>query len=178
MFGEFGGAFEIAARGLQLVNYAWIKRIKPTVLSQIYLETLGAKDELDLMEGLSNGHYLLTDNLAVKVIEAARAGDEAALEVLQWAGEELGWLAVSVARQIEMEDEEIEIIQSGSIFKAGDLINKPMSKVVFKQCPKAKFIQLNGPPVVGAVMLGMEEASFDGYPVRDSMIRTAKEFLY
>jgi N-acetylglucosamine kinase-like BadF-type ATPase len=177
MFGEFGGACEIAARGLQIVNYAWIKRIKPTALTQIYLETLGAKDELDLMEGLSNSQYLLIDNLAVKVIEAARAGDEAALEVLQWAGEELGWLAVSVARQIEMEDDEIEIIQSGSIFKAGDLVNEPMRKVVLKQCPKAKFMQLNGPPAVGAVILGMEQASFDGYSVRDLMIRTAKEYL-
>jgi N-acetylglucosamine kinase-like BadF-type ATPase len=77
-FGEFGGAYEIAARGLQMVNYAWIKRIPPTALTQIYIDAVGAKDEADLMEGLSNSQYHLFPYLARKVIEAARQGDEAA----------------------------------------------------------------------------------------------------
>ena len=58
-FGEFGGGGEIVARGLQMVNHAWIKRIPPTALTKIYLETTGARDEMDLMEGLSNGQYHL-----------------------------------------------------------------------------------------------------------------------
>jgi hypothetical protein len=37
-----------------MVSYAWIKRIPPTALTQIYLEAMGAKDGMDLMEGLSN----------------------------------------------------------------------------------------------------------------------------
>lgn len=176
-FGEFGGASEIAARGLQMVNYAWIKRIAPTTLTQVYIEAMGARDELDLMEGLSNNQYHLFHSLAVKVIEAAGAGDAAALEVVHWAGEELGWLAVSVARQIEMENEEVEIIQSGSVFKAGVLITEPMRRIVLNHCPRAKLIRLNGPPVVGAVILGMEKAKFDGYSIRELMIRTAKDIL-
>ena len=177
MFGEFGGAYEIAARGLQMVNYAWIKRIPPTALTQIFIEAAGAKDEMDLMEGLSNNQYHLFPYLAVKVMEAARNGDAAACEVARWAGEELGWLAVSVARQIEIQDEEVEIVQSGSVFEAGELITDPMREVVLQHCPKAKMVQLEGPPVVGAVILGMEQAGFDGYAVRDNMVRTAKEIV-
>lgn len=176
-FGEFGGAYEIAARGLQMVNYAWIKRIEPTALTQIYIEATGAKDEADLMEGLSNSQYHLFPFLAVKVIEAARAGDAAACEVVQWSGEELGWLAVSVARQIEMQDDDVEIIQSGSVFEAGELIMEPMQEIVMKHCPKATLIRLEGPPVVGAVILGMEQISFDGYALRENMVRTAKEIV-
>ncbi|HET6822081.1 MAG TPA: BadF/BadG/BcrA/BcrD ATPase family protein, partial [Anaerolineales bacterium] len=160
-FGEFGGAYEIAARGLQMVNYAWIKRIPPTALTQIYIEATGAKDEMNLMEGLSNGSYRLTASLAMRVMEAARQGDAAACDVLEWAGEELGWLAVSVARQIDMQDKEIEIIQSGSVFEAGELIMKPMRELVLKHCPKARLIRLDGPPVVGAVILGMEQTGFE-----------------
>lgn len=177
VFGEFGGALEIVGRGLQMVNYAWIKRIPPTSLTQIYLEATGAKNEMDLMEGLSNGQYHLFPFLAIQVINTARNGDTAACDTLQWAGEELGWLAVSVARQIEMENDEVEIIQSGSVFKAGELITKPMSEVVLKHCPKAKLIRLNGPPVVGAVILGMEQVGFDGYAIRDHIVRTAKEIV-
>jgi hypothetical protein len=97
--------------------------------------------------------------------------------VIRWAGEELGWLAVAVARQIEMENDEVEIIQSGSVFDAGEIIMNPMRDLVMKYCPHAKLIRLDGPPVVGAVILGMEQAGFDGYPVRDEMIRSAKKVI-
>jgi N-acetylglucosamine kinase-like BadF-type ATPase len=174
LFGEFGGAMEIVQRGLQMVNYAWIKRRPATALTRIYLEAVGAKNELDLMEGLSNEQYQLPTSLAVLVSETARNGDAAAQAVICWAGEELGWLAVSVARQIEMENEAVEIIQSGSVFEAGKTVIQPMAEVVLQHCPRAKLIRLDGPPVVGAVLLGMEQAKFDGYAVRDRMARTAK----
>ena len=174
LFGEFGGAMEIVQRGLQMVNYAWIKRCPATALTQIYLTAVGAKNELDLMEGLSNEQYQLPASLAAQVTDAAGHGDAAAQAVLRWAGEELGWLAVSVARQIEMENEPVEIIQSGSVFEAGAAITEPMAGIVLPHCPRAKLIRLAGPPVVGAVLLGMEQANFDGYAVRDVMVRTAK----
>ena len=177
VFGEYGGAIEIVGRGLQMVSYAWIKRIAPTILTKIYIEAVGAKDEIDLMEGISNERYHLFPYLALEVINAARHGDHAAREVLQWAGEELGWLAVSVARQIEMENQKVEIIQSGSIFEAGELIMNPMRDLVLKHCPRAILIRLDGPPVVGAVILGMEQVNFDGYAVRDNIVRTAKEIV-
>ena len=176
-FGEYGGAIEIVGRGLQMVSHAWIKRIPPTQLTKIYMEAVGAKDEIDFMEGISNRRYHLFPSLALEVIQAARNGDHTACDVLQWAGEELGWLAVSVARQIKMEHEEVEIIQSGSVFEAGELITNPMRDLLLKHCPKAKLIRLDGPPVVGAVILGMEQVNFDGYAVRDNMVRTAKEIV-
>ena len=174
-FGELGGGIEIVQHGLQKVNHAWIKRIAPTKLTQIYLDATGAKNEIDLMEGLSNEQYHLFPFLALKIMQAAREGDAAAQDVIRCAGEELGWLAVAVARQIEMEQEELEVIQSGSVFEAGDIIPGPMKKIVLEYCPKAKLKRLDCPPVVGAVILGMEQAGFDGYAVRDHMVQTAKE---
>jgi N-acetylglucosamine kinase-like BadF-type ATPase len=176
-FGEYGGGIEIAAKALQVINHAWIKRTPPTKLTKILLEYTDAKDELELMEGFSNDYFHLAPFLAVEVIRVAHEGDAAAREVIHWAGEELGWLAVSVARQIEMENDEVEIIQSGSIFEAGEIITNPMREVVMKYLPKAKIVRLDGPPVVGAVILGMEQAHFDGYAVRDNMVRTAKEIV-
>jgi N-acetylglucosamine kinase-like BadF-type ATPase len=176
-FGEFGGAIEIVYRAMQFVNYAWIKRIPPTKLTQIFLQATGAKDEIDLMEGVSNDHYELFPSIAVQVIHAAREGDHAALEVIRWSGEELGWLAVSVARQIEMEDEEIEIVQSGSIFEASELITPPMQKIVMQHLSHAKLTRLEGPPVVGPLMLGMRLAGTDPYPMRQRLIESAKALV-
>ena len=176
-FGEFGGALEIVERGLQMVNYAWIERIPPTALTKIYIEAVGANDAMDLIDGLSSGRYHLSSRLVMKLVEAARAGDDAANDVICWAAEELGWLAVSVARQIEMENDDVEIIQSGSVFEAGEILTRPMRDLVLQHCPKAKMIRLDGPPAVGAVILGMEQIDFDGYAVRDNMVRTAKEIV-
>ena len=176
-FGEFGGGIEIVWKGLHMVNYAWIKRIPPTALTAIYLDATGAKDEIDLMEGLSNGQYHLFPFVAVKIFEAAQEGDAAACEVLRWSGEELGWLAVSVARQIGMEHNEVEIVQSGSVFDGGELLTNPMRQVIFEHMPKARLTRLDGPPVVGPVLLGMQMADFDGYPVRQTLIQTAKEIV-
>jgi N-acetylglucosamine kinase-like BadF-type ATPase len=176
-FGEFGGGGEIAWKGLHMVNYAWIKRIPPTALTRIYLEATGAQDELDLMEGLSNNRYYLFPFIAIEIFEAARAGDLAAREVLRFSGEELGWLAVSVIRQIGMEDDEVEVVQSGSVFEGGELICKPMREVLLKHVPKARLIRLDGPPVVGPVILGMQMAGLDGFAVRQRLIQTAKEMV-
>lgn len=176
-FGEYGGGAEITERALHLVNYAWIKRNPPTALTKILLDATGAKDELDLVEGLSNDYYHLFPYVAVAIMDAAKGGDAAARDVLKWAGEELGWLAVSVARQIGMDQDEVEIIQSGSVFEAGELITGPMREIVVSHCPHAKLIRLDGPPVVGAVILGMDQAGYDGYAIRDVIVRTAKEIV-
>jgi N-acetylglucosamine kinase-like BadF-type ATPase len=176
-FGEFGGGIEIVWKGLHMVNYAWIKRIPPTVLTAIYLDATGAKDELNLMEGLSNEYYHLFPFIAVKIFEAAEVGDTAARDLVRWAGEELGWLAVAVARQIGMEKDEVEIVQSGSVFDGGELLTKPMRQVLFQHIPKARITRLDGPPVVGPVLLGMHMAGVDGYPVRQTLIQTAKEIV-
>jgi len=46
-----------------------------------------------------------------------------------------------------------------------------------KYIPKAKLIRLDGPPVVGAVILGMEQAGFDGYAIRDEMVHNARKIV-
>jgi N-acetylglucosamine kinase-like BadF-type ATPase len=176
-FGEFGGAIEIVYRARQFVNYAWIKRIPPTKLTRIFLDATGAKDEVDLMEGLSNSQYRLSSYLAIEIVKAAQEGDQAALDVVAWSGEELGWLAIAVARQIEMENEVLEIVQSGSVFNAGDLITEPMHRIIKQYVPKAKMIRLDGPPVVGPLMLGMQVAGLDPYPMRARLIETAKQLI-
>lgn len=176
-FGEYGGAIEIVYRARQFVNYAWIKRIPPTKLTQVFLEATGAKDEVDLMEGLSNGQYHLFPDLAIAITNIAREGDHAACEVIRWSGEELGWIAISVARQIEMENDEVEIVQSGSVFNAGDIIIEPMHNIIRKHLPKAKMIPLDGSPVIGPLMLGMQMAGIDPYPKREKLIATANELM-
>lgn len=177
LFGEYGGGVEIGLKALQAVNYAWIKRTPPTALTKIILEHTGAKDEMELMEGISNHYFHIFPYLALEVIRAAREGDAAAQEIIRWSGEELGWLAISVARQIEMENDEVEIVQSGSIFEAGEIITQPMRSIILQHVPRAKLIRLDGPPAVGSLMLGIQMAGMDPYPLRKRLIDSAKQLV-
>jgi N-acetylglucosamine kinase-like BadF-type ATPase len=167
MFGEYGGAIEIVYKALQMANYAWIQRIPPTALTDILLNATGASNEIELMEVLSNERRRLSPGLAVQIIAAAKAGDAAAGEIMRWAGEELGWLAVSVARQLGIDQTAVEVIQSGSVFDAGEILMRPMHDLVLRHCPQAKLIRLEG----------MEQAGIDGFAVRDELIRSAKEIM-
>ena len=76
-----------------------------------------------------------------------------------------------------MENEDVEIVQSGSVFEAGEIIIGPMRALILKHCPRAILIRLDGPPVVGPVILGMEQAGFDGYAVREKIVHSAKQLV-
>lgn len=171
-FGEHGGAAEIVARGLQAVNHAWIRRGPPTALTDAYLAATGATDAMDLMEGLSFDRYQLRGELAVAVFRAADAGDVVAADIVRWAGEELGWLAVAVIRQLDLQDEAVEVVQSGSIFDGGPRLSEAMAAVVWRHAPRARLVRLRTLPVVGAVLLGLSAAGQDAYAVREAIIST------
>lgn len=171
-FGEYGGGLEIALRGLQAVNHAWIQRGPPTTLTAAYLAATGAPDVMALMEGLSFGRYALSPALALTVFAAAAAGDAVAAGILRWAGEELGWLAVAVIRQLDLQDTAVEVVQSGSVFKGGPAIIVPMETLVRQHAPRARFSRLRTLPVVGAVVLAVAVAGHSPYPLRDRLVAT------
>jgi len=173
LFGEYGGGLEIAMRGLQALNHAWIRRGPPTALTAAYLEATGATDPADLMEGLSFDRYTLHAAQAVAVFQAAAAGDEVAAGIIRWAGEELGWLAVAVIRQLELDDEPVEVIQSGSVFDGGAIISEPLRAVVLRHAPRARLLRLQTLPVVGPTLLAMTVAGRDAYAVREALVESA-----
>jgi len=176
LFGEHGGGIEIAMRGLQAVNYAWIRRGPPTALTAAYLAATGATDPADLMEGLSFDRYRLHAANALAVFQAAAAGDEVAAGIIRWAGEELGWLAVAVIRQLGLEDEAVEVIQSGSVFDGGAIVTGPMRAVVLRHAPRARLLRLQTLPVVGPTLLAMIVAGRDAYAVRDALVESAGSY--
>ncbi len=176
-FGEYGGGIEIVTSALQEVNYAWIKRNPPTALTPILLTATGAKSEIDLMEGLSNGYYHLYPAIAIQIFEAAQAGDEAAQRVIRFSGQELGHLTVAVIRQLGLEAQAVEVVQSGSVFDGGALLSEPMREIILAAAPQAIIIRLDAPPVLGSLLLGMEAGGFDGYPIRKKISDSVQAWL-
>jgi N-acetylglucosamine kinase-like BadF-type ATPase len=155
--GEFAGASELVWRSLRMVAYHWTKRGQPTAISNAYIDYTGAKDLSDFIEGINLGYYEIGPAAAPLIFEAAAAGDKIAQGLIRWAGVELGEMANAIIRQLEFETQTFDVVLSGSLFKGGPMLIDPMWQTIASLAPQAQLVHLKAPPVIGAVLLGMEQ---------------------
>ena len=176
-FGEFGGANEIVLRAVQAVTYQWSTRGPKTSLSELFIKLAGAKGLNDLIEGIDLGRYQPTAAWAPIVFEAAYLGDPVAGEVIAWSAHELGESACAVIRQLGIELEDFEIVMAGSVFDGGDIYIEPLRRRVHRFAPKARLVKLEALPVVGGVILAMQNAGLPTAWVRKNLIESTRKFI-
>jgi N-acetylglucosamine kinase-like BadF-type ATPase len=177
LMGEGAGGTELMHRCMQLVGYAWSKRGQMTKLGDAFVEHVGAKDLEDLIRGYTVGDFSLGAEVAPIVFRVAAEGDGVARELIHWAGCELGEMANAVIRQLEFENLAFDVVMTGSMFEGGEMLIAPMRETIHKLAPKARFVRLNAPPVLGAVILGMEASEYEVTPaIRKTMIDTISPF--
>ena len=158
LMGEGAGGTELLHRGMQLVGYAWSKRGPATALADALVKHVGAKDLEDLMRGYTTYEYFVGAEAAPIVFRVAQEGDAVARELIHWGGCELGELANAIIRQLEFENLTFDVVMTGSMFEGGPMLIDPMRETIHKLAPKARLVRLKVPPVIGAVILGMEAA--------------------
>ena len=175
--GEAAGAYDIVARAMRAVTFEWTKRGPATALTQAFLEKTGARDLDDLVEGTYVGRYFLDSSMVIMVFQVAAQGDQEALDVIRWAGAQLGKMACGVIHQLGLEDEVFDVVLIGSLFDGRPLMAESLRETVQRIAPKARLVRLNVPPVVGGVILGMQKAGFDPRPVREKLVATTRGLL-
>jgi N-acetylglucosamine kinase-like BadF-type ATPase len=175
--GEYGGGGDLMRRGVQMVSLAWTKRGPETILTDKFLNHLGARDTLEMIEGLSRGRYHLNQTQAMFIFEAAREGDLVAQDVIRWMGRELAGMAVGVIRQLHFENLDFEVVLTGSLYKGSPLLANTMREVIHEVASGARLVYLNAPPVVGGVMLGMGQLDLDFRAIRPTLLTSAKSAL-
>lgn len=171
-FGEYGGAAEIVARATQAVAAAWTQRGPKTLLSDAFIAQAGAADVVDLLAGLVRERYRLSASTAPLVFDVAAQGDLVAQEIITWAGQQLGSLAVGVIRQLNLADETFDVVLSGSLYKGGEPLITPMRQTIQAVAPGARLVRLEAPPVVGGVLLGMEQVGLDTAVIRQPLLHS------
>ncbi len=90
------------------------------------------------------------------VIEAAKAKDQVAREIMAEAGTELGTAAVAVIRNLKMGRERFQVAYVGGVFGAGDLVLEPLCAEVHRVAPKAYLAPPRHPPAVAAARMARE----------------------
>lgn len=177
MFGEYAGGSDIVRRAVQHTARAWTKRGPRTRLTEAFMDLVGATSEVDLLEGLYLGRYTLSARAAPVVFRVAAEGDAMAREIIRWAGQELASLAIGVIHQLSFEALDFEVVQIGSIFSGSPLLGQTMMRKIHEVAPGARAVRLTVPPVVGGVLLGMEQAGVDYPPLRASLIESTARLL-
>jgi N-acetylglucosamine kinase-like BadF-type ATPase len=172
-FGEYGGAVEAVLKAVHAVAAAWTRRGPATSLSDAFVALVGARDVADLLEGLSQEIYTLGADAARTVVEHAQAGDLVAIDCVRWCGEELASLAIGVIRQLELQHESFEVVLVGSFFNSGPLLLEPMQRLILAEAPQARFVRMTAPPVVGALLLGMQVAGVATAVLRRRLLESA-----
>lgn len=175
--GEYGGAYSVVEKAIQAVSMSWSKRGPDTALTQSFLEMTNAQSQTELLEGLVLERYEINAEAARLVFQVAESGDEVAIQIIRWAGRKLGGLANGVIRQLRFEELSFEVVMVGRLFDGGQLLIEPFRSTVHAVAPKAQLVRLNVPPVVGGVLLGMEQAGVEINAVRQNLIASANSFL-
>lgn len=173
-FGEHGGGGDLVTQAVWDVTYEWCQRGPATRLTPALIAFTGARDLEDLVEGLTMERYHLSYTVARLVFEVAEAGDAVARDSIAWLANELAEMVKCVVRQLHFENLEFEVVQIGSLFKGGPLLTEPMQQAICAAAPYAHFVPLNAPPVVGGVLLAMQQAGRDFRPVRARLIEQAQ----
>jgi N-acetylglucosamine kinase-like BadF-type ATPase len=156
LLGEGSGSSELVYRAMQLVARAWTQRGQPTALSNTFVEFTKSDGIEDLLEGYTSGRTRVDGSAAPLVFSAAASGDSVAQELVNWAGCELGELAKAVIRQLGIQDQAFDVVLVGGMFASGPMLIDPLRATIQAFAPGALMVRLNIPPVVGAVLLGMQ----------------------
>ena len=175
--GEAAGGFDILFRAMCSVTFEWAKRGPATALTPAFLKRTGTKDLDELVEGLYLGRFDLTPDMILLVFEIARQGDPQALEVVRWAGNELGMMAVSVINQLDLQNEIFDVVLIGSLYDGHPLMTESMRTTIHRTAPGANLVRLTVPPVVGAVVLGMQTAGYDARAVHSKLNESTTKIL-
>jgi N-acetylglucosamine kinase-like BadF-type ATPase len=175
--GEYAGAWELVQQAVIAVGKAWTQRGPATRLTEAFLALTGAGDPQSLFEGLTLGHLTIPPNAAPRVFQVAAEGDRVAQDLIRWAGQELGSLAVGIIRQLGFQDQPVEVVLAGSFFRGGPALIQPLQETVLTDAPGARFVRLAAPPVVGGVLLGMERAGVPYGEVRQRLLNSTASLL-
>jgi N-acetylglucosamine kinase-like BadF-type ATPase len=169
--GEAAGSTELIYRAMQLVAHSWTKRGQETALTQAFIDYVGTKDIDDLLEGYTIGRCQIDGSAAPIVFQVAEAGDPVALQLIHWAGSELGELAKAVIRQLDFQSLMFDVVLVGSMFEGGQLLIDPMRETIQQLSPGARLVRLSAPPVVGALLIAMQAGGLQPSPeIRKTLI--------
>jgi N-acetylglucosamine kinase-like BadF-type ATPase len=173
ILGDEGSAYDIAVGGLRAAARAFDGRAHPTSLVEVFPKHFGAQDMIGVAITIYLDKAMTRDRIAEAarlVAEQAGRGDEAARSVMEAAGRELALAVITVARNLALPPDDIEVSWSGSVFLAGGIIIEPFSRAVREIYSAADIRPPLMPAVGGGVRIACERLGWDFESMRETLI--------
>lgn len=153
------GGGSLGARALLAVFKSEIGILPKTVLREKALQFFEFDNVDDLLLSYQRG--LLTKPLkevSFILFEAANEEDEVALGVIYDFGVSLSKYVIAGAKKYDLVGKEFDVVLSGGVFKANNpLLQDTICAHVHRLTAKAKIINAEFEPVVGALIIGLEK---------------------
>lgn len=155
--GDEGSGYAIARDGLSAIVRAHDGRGRRTKMTELlcYDYDMCSPEDLPRFVYATTTHADDIARYGKLVIEAARVGDEVAVEILERAGRELAECVLAVARRLSLTPTAFPVAYVGGVFNAEDVLLGPMRTVVAKEAPQATLNPPNHTPVEGAAMMAI-----------------------
>lgn len=158
--GDEGSGFWIAREGLSAIVRAHDGRGFTTAMTGLLcLEyEMCQPDDLPAFVYAATTHVDDIARYGKLVIEAAKASDDVARDILARGGSELAECVLAIARKLHMTDTDFPVAYVGGAFHAGELLLNPMRLRLERDARGATLRPPLHPPVEGAAMMAMRAA--------------------
>lgn len=154
LIGDEGSGYDIGRAGITAALRAADGRGPTTALLPRMLDFFQISLAEEVVQPIYEpGGHAHISRFAPLVVETARGGDAVALDILVYAGCELGLNALAVARRVGLTEETFEVGLVGGVFKAGELVVDSLRATILATMPNAEiFVSLNAPALGAARM--------------------------
>ncbi len=172
-----GSGYWIGLKALREVMRAYDGRGRNTALTTAVLEHLNLNSIEDLVTSVYSGEVELREiaSLSKVVVKCAEMGDEVALKIVDEAGAKLAEMIAAVARKLRFK-EKIDLYVFGGVFRAGSLILKPLTQKLGELKVKVELKKPRFKPVIGAIILAIQNLGLDVERTMVNLRRTAKRW--
>ncbi|NPV67698.1 MAG: ATPase [Anaerolineae bacterium] len=160
LMGDEGSAYDLGIQALRAATQAADGRGAPTMLMDAVPGYFGAGDLHALHTLIYSGAVSRPQiaALARVVSQAAADGDGVARMLLAEAGQALARAALAVLARLEMLESGMAVYPTGGVFQAGPLLLEPFAASLRDASPCSSVRQAAFAPVVGALLLALQQA--------------------
>lgn len=159
--GDWGGGHDLGVEAIRAVMRARDGRGEPTLLTQRLLQHWSLPDEEALLVALSQRRIGPAEIRALPqlIFEVEGQGDPAARAIVERLAGEVGLMAVSLIRRLGLGDERVPVVITGGVLQAATpTLDAGVLQRVLPVAPRAHLVRPARRPVVGAVLMALEEA--------------------
>ncbi len=159
--GDWGGGYDVGLAAVGAATRAQDGRGEPTLLAIAVPAYFGLADPLAVSAALHLGE--LPESRLVELppvlFDAARQGDQVAVDVVLRLADEVTAVATAAIRRLGLTEDDPDVVLGGGLLRAGlSLLDDAVRAGIQRRAPRARVLMVDCEPIVGAGLLALTEA--------------------